>query len=617
MSNLIYKIFGGKKSLQIVLVFTLLVTLVSFLLFIMIIMVIDKNFPEGKGGNFYKSMALCRLFFAEKKSQNYKLALYILSNMDKILETGLISNPFPVDFIEIRDKNGNVLDRWGEEIEEKLLQDLLAGEVTDCEDSQTVIVAEQDGNIIVITFLPFTLENTSGQVIAGSNVPLNYIQENISVEGFKAGVYCGLEKIGGDYKGLEELPGNVIDGIKKDVISCYVFNIDDGAKDVFLYPLNYRGDKPGNILVGFIPLSSGKKELKFYITIIVLLALLVSFIIFVLLTRVLISPLEELSQKAKEIVINKGDTDSEDSRVNSGTGDLSSQLEQILDDVDKREEMIKQSSKDFEQQKQQLEIVNIKLKKAQQKLESFDSLKSQFLSNVSHEFRTPVSLIFSFAELLLADETLTGEQRNLVSDIYDSSNRLKETVDNILALPVGEEELKADRYAEGKFQDMVKKVIKSFKKEIEKKSLNFKYDYSNNLPLSILCNRDSLEHILTNLLSNAVKFTGKGGSITIKAEMTKHNPYGLKNADKKDNDSFLNISISDTGIGIKPEDQQKIFQKDFWQADASSTREYEGSGLGLIITKKLVEEMNGTVWFYSKVDEGSTFGFVIPVEIPE
>jgi len=133
----------------------------------------------------------------------------------------------------------------------------------------------------------------------------------------------------------------------------------------------------------------------------------------------------------------------------------------------------------------------------------------------------------------------------------------------------------------------------------------------------MLCNRDSLEHILTNLLSNAVKFTGKGGSITIKAEITKHNPYGLKNADKKDNDSFLNISISDTGIGIKPEDQQKIFQKDFWQADASSTREYEGSGLGLIITKKLVEEMNGTVWFYSKVDEGSTFGFVIPVEISE
>jgi len=198
MSNLIYKIFGGKKSLQIVLVFTLLVTLVSFLLFIMIMMVIDKNFPEGKGGNFYKSMALCRLLFAEKKSQNYKLALYILSNMDKILETGLINNPFPVDFIEIRDKDGNVLDNWGEGVDEKLLRDLLAGEVTDCEDSQTVIVAEKDGNIIVITFLLFTLEDISGQVITGSNVPLNYIEENISVEGFKAGVYCGSEKTGGD-----------------------------------------------------------------------------------------------------------------------------------------------------------------------------------------------------------------------------------------------------------------------------------------------------------------------------------------------------------------------------------------------------------------------------------
>ena len=284
--------------------------------------------------------------------------------------------------------------------------------------------------------------------------------------------------------------------------------------------------------------------------------------------------------------------------------------------MDKKEEKLRKSSKDLEEQKQHLEIVNIKLKKAQQEVESLDKLKSQFLSNVSHEFRTPVSLIYSFSEILLADNNLTEEQKELVSDIYDSSNRLKETVDNILALPeTGDGGKRDNALLSANIPAMVKKVLKNFKTEIEKKELAIEYDYAHNLPDSIFCDTDNLEHVLNNLLSNAVKFTGNGGNITIKAEKTSHNPYMIKKVDREESEHFLNISITDTGIGIKPEDQQKIFQKEFWQADASSTREYEGSGLGLIITKRLIEEMDGTVWFYSKEGEGSTFGFVIPIEL--
>ena len=307
MQNLIFNIFGGKKSVQIVIVFTLFISLISFWLFWIITCVIDKGFPEGKGENLYKARALIRLLLVEKKSQNFKLSLYVLSNIDKALEKGLVENPFPVDFIEIIDKEGNLIDSWGGELEESLRTDITSGAILDSEGTDSLILPSGDSGISVISALPFSCEGREGWLLVGNNISSSSIEEQISVDDFKVGIYSGSERIVGNYSGLEDLPSEVLKGLKENTISFYIFNIDGLKSDIFFYPLNYKDDVPFTVISGSVPaVDSIRNTFKNTIAFIIITTLFVAFIIIIFLSRTFIAPLEELSRKAKEIV-SKGD----------------------------------------------------------------------------------------------------------------------------------------------------------------------------------------------------------------------------------------------------------------------------------------------------------------------
>lgn len=231
-------------------------------------------------------------------------------------------------------------------------------------------------------------------------------------------------------------------------------------------------------------------------------------------------------------------------------------------------------------------------------LERANKMKSEFLANMSHELRTPLNAIIGFAEVLrdkIAGE-LNEEQVDFVNDIHSSGRHLLQMINDILDLSKIEAGKMELQYGVFPVPDAIEEVYTILKGLAGKKHLELKMSVLTDVK-SIEADRVKFKQILYNLLSNAIKFTPENGKITLEAGIV---------------DDMLQISVSDTGIGMKPQDQEKVF-KEFWQADSSFARKYEGTGLGLALTKRIVEMHGGKIWFESEYGKGSIFNFALPI----
>jgi len=255
------------------------------------------------------------------------------------------------------------------------------------------------------------------------------------------------------------------------------------------------------------------------------------------------------------------------------------------------------------------------LEKANWELDRSNRLKSQFIATMSHELRTPLNSILGFSELLL-DEVfgpLTEKQKRYASNIYNSGSHLLQLINNILdiaKIESGKMELHYEGFSVSQAISEVQTVIKPL---ADKKAQSLTIGMDGKAEL-IKADKVKFKQILYNLLSNSVKFTPEGGSIVISAEMldegsTAH--YGEKAFICRGVDGCLKISVTDTGIGINKEDQERIFSE-FEQVDSSYSRKYEGTGLGLALTKRLVELHGGEIIVSSEPGKGSTFTVIIP-----
>ena len=233
---------------------------------------------------------------------------------------------------------------------------------------------------------------------------------------------------------------------------------------------------------------------------------------------------------------------------------------------------------------------------AKEKAEESDRLKTAFLNNISHEIRTPFNGILGFLSMIQDEDLSKSEKDEYINFINQSADRLMNTINDLVEISqiqAGQIILTAQETNIKKLSD---ELFDKFKKDIEKQGLEF--IIHNKLPKNVLVvNTDSLKlkNILSNLIGNAIKFT-KQGSIELDINM---------------NGDFLELSVKGTGIGIAKSKQPLIFER-FNQVESSVTRQFEGLGLGLSITKSYVEVLGGSIWLESEEGKGTTFYFTIP-----
>jgi len=239
------------------------------------------------------------------------------------------------------------------------------------------------------------------------------------------------------------------------------------------------------------------------------------------------------------------------------------------------------------------------LRKTNIDLERANRLKSEFLATMSHELRTPLNAIIGFAEVL-RDEiigSMNKEQKEYITDIHSSGVHLLQMINSVLDLSKIEAGKLELYYETFHVNDALKEILETITGFAEKKGILIRTHIEKNLP-QLTADKTKFKQIMFNLLSNAVKFTNNNGRITIHASS--------KNQE-------IQVEVIDTGIGIKPEDTEKIFDA-FRQADASLARDYEGTGLGLTLTKRLVGLHGGKIWVKSVYGKGSIFAFTLPLQ---
>ncbi len=246
--------------------------------------------------------------------------------------------------------------------------------------------------------------------------------------------------------------------------------------------------------------------------------------------------------------------------------------------------------------------VELELQQAKAAAESASRTKSDFLASMSHEIRTPMNAIMGIADLL-AKTPLSPEQNKYVQIFRRSGDNLLNLINDILDLSKVEASQLDLEQIGFSLSDHLEKVIEMVAPRAHEKNLKLAYDIAPGVSNDLVGDPTRLRQVLLNLLGNAIKFT-EAGNVTLKVE-----PDGDGSVP-----TALRFTVSDTGIGIANDKLANVFER-FSQADSSTTRRFGGSGLGLTISKRLVEVMGGRIWVASEVDKGSTFGFVVPFEI--
>lgn len=243
------------------------------------------------------------------------------------------------------------------------------------------------------------------------------------------------------------------------------------------------------------------------------------------------------------------------------------------------------------------------LLRAKEAAESADRAKSEFLAMVSHEIRTPINGVIGFAQIL-ADTPLSPEQREHVAIIRSSGESLEKLIGDILDLSRIEANKIEIESAPFGLHKCVEDVIAFFQPRARTSGLTVSASIDPDVPVIVNSDESRLRQILTNLVGNALKFT-EHGRINVHVSCLRGDPVGLSDTRQT---LRLFFAVSDTGVGIPPEKLARLF-KPFSQVDASAERRRRGTGLGLLISKRLCELMGGTISVDSKPGEGTTFRF--------
>ncbi|MEI7596699.1 MAG: CHASE domain-containing protein, partial [Bacteroidota bacterium] len=261
------------------------------------------------------------------------------------------------------------------------------------------------------------------------------------------------------------------------------------------------------------------------------------------------------------------------------------------------ENLLMQKTQEIEAQSEEYKQINEELIVSKEKAEESDRLKSAFLANMSHEIRTPMNGILGFAELLKQENLSNENQEKYIEIIEKSGHRMLSVINDIISISRVESGLMSVYYSDTSINELFEFIYNFFKPEVDKKDIKF---LKNNTLIEknifLKTDREKIYAILTNLIKNAVKFTNTGSI-----------EFGCI-----EKDGFIEFNVKDTGIGVCSRHKEFIFER-FRQGNDSLTREHQGAGLGLSISKAYVEMLGGNIWMESEEGKGSTFYFSLPL----
>ncbi|HAD5597549.1 TPA_asm: two-component sensor histidine kinase BarA [Salmonella enterica subsp. enterica serovar Typhi str. CT18] len=290
-----------------------------------------------------------------------------------------------------------------------------------------------------------------------------------------------------------------------------------------------------------------------------------------------------------------GELDMLKNGINSMAMSLAAYHEEMQHNID-------QATSDLRETLEQMEIQNVELDLAKKRAQEAARIKSEFLANMSHELRTPLNGVIGFTRLTLKTE-LNPTQRDHLNTIERSANNLLAIINDVLdfsKLEAGKLILESIPFP---LRNTLDEVVTLLAHSSHDKGLELTLNIKNDVPENVIGDPLLLQQVITNLVGNAIKFT-ESGNIDILVEKR-----ALSNTKVQ-----IEVQIRDTGIGIPERDQSRLFQA-FRQADASISRRHGGTGLGLVITQKLVNEMGGDISFHSQPNRGSTFWFHINLDL--
>jgi len=310
--------------------------------------------------------------------------------------------------------------------------------------------------------------------------------------------------------------------------------------------------------------------------------------------RVILRPIRQLRALANNVAEGNLDT-----RSAIKTGDeyekLANAFNHMLDGLQVVQEKLRQTNKQLDDKIVELSERNIELFKA-------NKLKSEFLANISHEFKTPLNAILGFAQVLRDKTGFLQKDKNkrYAENVISSGNRLLNMINDLLDLAKTEAGKIQLNIEQTFIRELIKDIIAQFSLQTKKKKIKVKLVVDDDIP-TLLTDAGKVQQILYNFFSNAVKFTPERGRIEVRARLRRE-------------ENMVRIAVTDTGCGIAESDKEKIFEK-FRQVDGSLTRQTDGSGLGLTISRELATMLAGSISLESEPGKGSTFWLDIPITL--
>ncbi|MDB5145400.1 MAG: response regulator [Mucilaginibacter sp.] len=304
---------------------------------------------------------------------------------------------------------------------------------------------------------------------------------------------------------------------------------------------------------------------------------------------------EEVMRQSEELQIQSENLQALNEELQAQSEELQSVNEELLSQSDELQAL----NEELQAQSEELQDQKNQEYQARQEADKANQAKSIFLATMSHEIRTPMNGVIVMASLL-SETKLNGEQREYTETIINCGDSLMNVINDILdfsKIESGKMDIEEEDFD---LRQSIEEIMDMFLQKAAEQHLDLIYQIDFNLPRYVIGDSLRLKQVIINLINNAIKFTSKG-EVFIKVYLSQAIPG---------NELEIGFSVKDTGIGI-PEDKLSTLFKAFSQVDSSTTRKYGGSGLGLIISERLVKLMGGNVWVESKLGEGSAFNFTI------